>query len=299
MQWLNYHHLLYFWMVARYGSVTEAASELRLAQPTVSGQIRALEESLGGKLFRRAGRNLVLTELGQTVYGYAERIFDLGGELMEVVAGRSEGVAPRFHVGVADVFPKLLAYRLLAPALSLDEPLSIVCREDKPDRLIAELALHHFDVVLSDSPIPPTVSVRAFNHPLGESVVAFFAVPTLARSLRRRFPQSLDGAPILLPTDNTSLRRSIEQWLHQNGLAPRVIGEFEDSALVKVFAQAGEGVVAAPAVLEKEMVGQYGLEVVGQADSIRERFYAITTERRLQHPAVVAMSEMARTELFH
>jgi LysR family transcriptional activator of nhaA len=298
MQWLNYHHLLYFWTAARLSSVTLAASELRLAQPTLSGQIRSLEEMLGGRLFRRVGRNLVLTEFGTMVYGHAERIFSAGGELMAAVSGRSHGMSLRFNVGIADVFPKMLAQRILAPLLKSQEDVLLVCRENPPDRLLAELALHNLDVVLSDAPVPPTVSVKAFNHVLGECGVTFFAAKKAAGKLTKGFPKSLSGVPLLMPTDNTMLGRSMEQWLTHHELKPRIVGHFEDSALLKTFAAAGAGAFAAPSVIADGIARQYGVRPIGTVEEIRERFYAITTERRLKHPAVTAIFESARRDLF-
>jgi len=298
MQWLNYHHLLYFWTAARVGSITDAAAELRLAQPTLSGQIRSLEDALGGKLFQRVGRNLVLTDFGTMVYGYAERIFSAGGELMDSVSGRSKGMGLRFNVGIADVFPKMLAQRVLAPVMRANDDIRLICRENQSDRLLAELALHNLDVVLSDSPVPPTVSVRAFNHLLGECDVTFFAVKSLATKLAKGFPSSLDGSPMLVPTDNTALGRSIDQWLAEKDLKPRIVGRFEDSALLKTFAAAGDGVFAAPSVIADGLVQQYGVHPIGRVGEIVERFYAITTERRLKHPAVTAIFEHARESIF-
>jgi LysR family transcriptional activator of nhaA len=298
MQWLNYHHLLYFWTAARLGSITDAAHELRLAQPTLSGQIRALEATLGGKLFKRVGRNLALTDFGMMVYGHSERIFSAGGELMDAVSGRTQGMPLRFTVGIADVFPKMLAQRILAPLLGAEQEILLVCRENQSDRLLAELALHNLDVVLSDAPVPPTVSVKAYNHVLGECDVTFFAAKSLAISLVKGFPRSLTGAPLLMPTDNTMLGRSIEQWLVDNDLRPRIVGHFEDSALLKTFAAAGSGVFAAPTAIAEGLAEQYGVRPIGRVEEIRERFYAITTERRLKHPAVTAIFENARRELF-
>jgi LysR family transcriptional activator of nhaA len=298
MQWLNYHHLLYFWTAARLGSVTEAAAELRLAQPTLSGQIRALEDSLGGKLFKRVGRNLALTDFGMMVYGHAERIFSAGGELMNAVSGRTQGLSLRFSVGIADVFPKMLAQRILGPLLDAERDILLVCRENQPDRLLAELALHNLDVVLSDAPVPPTVSVKAYNHVLGECGVTFFATRPLAAKLSKNFPNSLNGAPLLLPTENTTLGRSIEQWLIDRELTPRIVGQFEDSALLKTFAAAGSGLFAAPTVIEDGLVKQYGVSPIGRVEEIRERFYAITTDRRLKHPAVTQIVEHTRRTLF-
>jgi len=298
MEWLNYHHLLYFWVVACHGSVTRAAAELRLAQPTVSTQLRTLEEVLGEKLFARTGRRLVLTDVGRLVFRYADEIFGLGRELLETVKGRPTGQPMRLTVGIADAVPKLIAYRLLRPALTGAEPVRIICREDKPDRLLAQLAAHGLDLVLSDAPIGPTTKVRAFNHLLGECGVTFFATPALARTCRRGFPRSLGGAPMLLPTDNTALRRSLDDWFESEDIRPRVASEFEDSALLMAFGQAGMGLFPAPSAIERQVRSQYGVVVVGRLDAVCERFYAISGERRLKHPAVVAISEAARQRVF-
>ena len=298
MEWLNYHHLLYFWVVACHGSVTRAAAELRLAQSTVSTQLRTLEEVLGEKLFARTGRRLVLTDVGRLVFRYADEIFGLGRELLETVKGRPTGQPMRLTVGIADAVPKLIAYRLLRPALTGAEPVRIICREDKPDRLLAQLAVHGLDLVLSDAPIGPTTKVRAFNHLLGECGVTFFAAPALARTCRRGFPRSLGGAPMLLPTDNTALRRSLDDWFESEDIRPRVASEFEDSALLMAFGQAGMGLFPAPSAIERQVRSQYGVVVVGRLDTVRERFYAISGERRLKHPAVVAISEAARQRVF-
>jgi LysR family transcriptional activator of nhaA len=298
MEWINYHHLHYFWVVAREGSVVQASKQLLLAQPTLSGQIRALENSLGEKLFQKVGRKLVLTDVGRVVYRYAEEIFTLGREMTDALRGRSPGRPIRFLVGVADVVPKLVAYRLLLPALALAEPLRLICREDKPERLLAELAIHELDLVLTDTPISGLARVRAFSHLLGTSAVSVFGVPEMAAHYRKHFPQSLEGAPFLLPTENTALRRALEQWFDASGIRPSVVAEFEDSALMKVFGQSRHGLFAAPTVIEKEVQRQYGVKKIGRLNSVQERFYAISVERRLKHPAVVAISEAARTKLF-
>jgi LysR family transcriptional activator of nhaA len=298
LEWLNYHHLLYFWVVAREGSIARATRQLRLAQPTISGQIRTLEAQLGEKLFQRQGRRLVLTEVGRVAFRYADEIFGLGRELMDTVKGRPTGQPVRFSVGVADVVPKLIAHRLLEPALALPDRVRIVCLEDRTDRLLAELALHALDLVISDAPIGPHVNVRAFNHLLGECGVSFFATPKRAAPLRRRFPHSLDGAPMLVPSEGATLRRSLDQWLEAAGLRPRVVAEFDDSALLKAFAQAGHGVFAGASAIEGEICAQYGVRVVGRVDALRERFYAISVERKLKHPAVLAITEAARSALF-
>jgi LysR family transcriptional activator of nhaA len=298
MEWLNYHHLLYFWTVAHEGSVAKAAEQLRLAQPTVSGQIRALEEALGEKLFTRSGRHLVPTEIGRVVYRYADEIFSLGRELMDTLKDRPTGRPVRLVVGIADAVSKLIAYRLLAPALALPEPVHVVCREDTPERLLADLAVHGLDLVLSDAPVPPAVRVRAFSHLLGDCGVTVFAAPPRVAALRRTFPQSLGGAPFLLPADGTALRRGLDAWFESQGIRVSVVGEFDDSALMKTFGQAGMGAFAAPSAIEREVQRQYGVRVVGRIDAVRERFYAISVERRIKHPAVAAISEQARTRLF-
>lgn len=302
MEWLNYHHLLYFWVVAREGSVTRASEQLYLSQPTISAQIRALEHSLGEKLFVKSGRHLVLTEIGRVVFRYAEEIFTLGRELTDTLKGhtsnRAQGRPVRFLVGIADVVPKLIAYRVLEPALRLVEPIHIVCREDKPERLLAELAVHELDLVLTDSPISPSVKIKAYNHLLGECSITIFAPAKISTNYKRNFPHSLQNAPFLLPTDNTASRRLLDQWFDSQDIRPSIIGEFEDSALLKVFGQTGMGLFSAPSVIEEEVKAQYGVHAIGRIDTVRERFYAISVERKLKHPAVVAISEAARQELF-
>ena len=298
MDWLNYHHLLYFWTVAREGSIAKASERLRLAQPTISGQLRVLEESLGQKLFMKEGRGLALTEFGRMVYRYADEIFSIGKELTEAVKGRPPGRPMRLVVGISQVVPKLVAYRLLEPALGLAEPIRIVCREDKSERLLADLAVHDLDIVLTDAPASPAVKVRAYSHLLGECGVSVFASAELAGQLRGRFPTSLDGAPILLPSTEAAVRRGLEQWLDEQGIRPEVVGEFDDSALMKSFGQAGVGVFTAPSVIEAAVRREYGVRVIGRIDEVRERFYAVSVERRLKHPAVVAISETARQQTF-
>lgn len=298
MEWLNYHHLLYFWTVAREGSVARACEQLHLAQPTVSAQIRALEKSLGAKLFAREGRGLALTDTGRVVYRYADEIFSLGRELRDTLNGRPTGRALRLAVGVADVLPKLVAYRLLEPALRLSEPVRIVCTEGKPEDLLGEMARHKLDLVLSDAPVGPGAKVRAFNHQLGECGVSVLGTSALALAHGGAFPESLDGAPFLLPTENTALRRSLDHWFDARGVRPVVAGEFEDSALLKAFGHAGAGLFVVPEVVEAETCRQYQVEPLGRVEAVRTRFYAISVERRLKHPAVVAISEAARRELF-
>lgn len=298
MDTLNYNHLLYFWTVAREGSVTRAAELLQLAQPTISSQVRKLERSVGQQLFERKGRHLRLTETGQLVFRYADEMFALGGELVDVLGGRPADRPLRFSVGTADVLPKLITYRILQPVMVLPEGVQLVCQDGKLDDLLAEMAVHRLDVVLSDSPVSPSSGVRAFNHPLGECAVSVFAVASLARRYRQRFPHSLDAAPWLLPTRNTVLRRSLDQYFDAQDLRPQIIAEFEDSALMKTFAQAGHGLFASPAAIEEEICAQYHVAVVGRLDTVTERFYAISPEKRVKHPAVVAITQEARHELF-
>jgi LysR family transcriptional activator of nhaA len=298
VQFLNYQHLFYFYAAVREGGVVRAAERLGLAQPTISSQIRALEDALGEKLFMRRGRTLALTDTGHLVYDYAEEIFSTGRALLDAVKDRPTGRPLRFSVGIVDVMSKTIAYRLIAPALSLGQPVHLICREDRPERLLADLSVHGLDVVLADGPVSSSIKVRAFQHVLGESGVTFFAAAPLAASLRRRFPQSLTQAPMLLPTDNTMLRRQLDQWFADQSIRPAIVGEFEDSALLSVFAQSGSGVMAAPTVVEREMRLQFGLRVIGRVNDVRERFYAISVERRINHPAVAAISEAAKAKLF-
>lgn len=298
MEWLNYHHLLYFWTVAREGSITKASKQLLLAQPTITGQIRKLEDGLGEKLFNRSGRNLVLTDVGHVVYRYANEIFSLGHELADVLKGRPTERPVRLVVGVSEGLPKLIAYRLLQPALAMAQPVHLVCHEDRPERLLAELATFGLDLVLSDAPISPSVRVRAFNHLLGSCGVSFFGTPELAAKYRKNFPASLDGAPILLPVEGGTLRRSLDQWFEAQRIRPRVAGEFEDSALLKTFGQAGVGIFAAPTVTEKDVQQQYRVSLLGRTESVTEHFYAISIERKIKHPAVAAIAAAARDKLF-
>lgn len=299
MDWLNYHHLLYFWAVAKEGSIARACDKLHLAQPTISGQLKKLEASLGQKLYQRSGRSLVLTDAGRTVYRYADEIFSIGEELQEALKGRPTDRPLHLTVGVPDSLPKMIAYRLIEPAFRLDEKVHVECREGKLQDLLGELATHSIDVVLSDMQAASLVSVRAFNHFLGASGTTFYAAPGLMKKLSdKSFPGCLDGFPMLLPSGAAMLRRTIDHWIYSNEIRPDVVGDFEDTALMKVFAQAEHGVIPAPSVVEDEVCYQYGLEVVGRVPEIVERFYAITVERRIKHPAVVALSEAARSELF-
>ena len=298
MESFNYHHLRLFWAVAREGNLTRASKKLHLAPQTVSTQIRDFETALGEKLFRRSGRRMLLTDVGHVALRYADEIFSLGQEFREALRGQPTGRPLRLVVGVADVLPKLVAHRLIEPALLLEEPVRIVCREGTPEKLLADLALHGLDVVLSDAPIPPGMNVRAYNHQLGRCGVTFMAQPHLAIRLRKGFPESLEGAPVLLPSEDTVLRRELDEWFDERGVRPVIAGEFGDSALLKVFGQAGAGFFAVPTVIEDEVVRQYEVQPIGATDDVSERFYAISVERRVRHPAVAAICEAARSELF-
>ena len=298
MDWINYHHLLYFWAAAREGSITKACKKLHLTQPTVSGQIQALEKSLRAKLFERSGRSIALTDTGRIVFRYADEIFAIGRELQDALHDRPTGQPVRFAVGVADALPKVLVHRLLAPAREIKEPVRVTCIDGNPESLLAQLALHELDLVISDFPASPRLGMKAFTHALGDCGVTFFARDDLTREYRKGFPGSLTGAPMLLPIGNTTLRRSLEQWFDERGIRPRISGEFADSALLKSFGAAGDGIFAAPTVVEDDVRRMYGVSVVGREESIRERFYAISIEKRLKHPAVVAIAQAAKQRLF-
>lgn len=298
MEWLNYHHLYYFWMVAKEGGITQAARQLRLAQPTITGQVRELETALGERLFARSGRNLVMTEVGRMVYRYAQEIFSLGREMTDVLKGRPAGRPARLVVGVSEVLPKHVAFRLLEPALTLLEPVQLVCYEDRPERLLAELSTFGLDLVLADAPLSPSVRVRAFSHLLGSCGATILGCKSLASKYRRNFPDCLDGSPFLLPLENSTSRRSLEAWFEQQNIRPRVVGEFQDRALLQEFGQAGKGLFAAPTAVEREVRLRYRVSAIGRTEAVRESFYAITVERKLKHPAVLAISNAARDRLF-
>jgi LysR family transcriptional regulator, transcriptional activator of nhaA len=300
MEWLNYHHLLYFWTVAREGGLAPAGKALRLSQSAISGQINRLEDSLGQPLFERRGRKLVMTETGRVVYRYAEQIFGLGREMVDVVRERSTGRPLRLIVGIADVVPKLLVRQLLGPAFKADgEPrLALVCHEDKFDRLLVSLANHVLDVVIADAAVPPDSELKLFNHVLGQSTVSLMAPANLASTLSKNFPASLHGAPLMLPLIGSTLRRNLDTWLEREGIVPDIVAEAEDSALLKAFAADGMGAVFVPTVIAKTVARRYDVVHVAEVSPVHERFWAITAERKLVHPAVIAMRESARTELF-
>ena len=294
----NYKHLQYFWAVAREGGIARASERLHLTPQTISGQLSLLEQRLGVELFTKVGRNLELTEIGRLVLSYADEIFSLGGELEEVIHQLPQGRPQVFKVGVVDVLPKSITHRILEPALLMPEPVRMICREGSLDVLLAELAVHRLDLVLADSPIPPTVSTRGYSHKLGECSVSFFAAAKLRKELSGDFPQCLDGAPLMLPGSGTQLRSGIDQWLDKNRLHPRVVAEFEDSALMKAFGQQGTGIYIAPSAIEAAVERQYESIAIGRVDEVKERFYAISVQRRITHPVVAAVMDKAREMLF-
>ncbi|HRP77037.1 MAG TPA: transcriptional activator NhaR [Rhodocyclaceae bacterium] len=287
---LNYKQLHHFWKVARAGGIARASERSGLAPQTLSGQVATLEANLGVTLFRRQGRRLALTETGQMVLAYAEEIFRVGNELEESLLTRAAGRAIPFRVGVADVVPKTIAWLLLEPSMKLPEPMRIVCREDKLERLLGELAIHKLDVVLADTPLPANMDVRGFSHKLAESSVALFATPSLANSLPGEFPACLDRAPLLLPGADAALRRPMMHWFEEQRVAPRIVGEFDDSALMKSFGQAGTGIFPAPELIADQVCRQYGVRQLGKLSGVIESFYAISVERRITHPATLAIS---------
>ncbi|MEY3206384.1 MAG: hypothetical protein RLZZ21_2715 [Planctomycetota bacterium] len=298
MEWLNYHHLLYFWTVAREHSVSKAAAALHVAQPTVSAQLRSLERSLGQKLFDRQGRHLRLTPEGEKVYRYADEIFSLGRELLHTVKGEPQHAPRRFRVGVSDALPKLTTYRLLEPALAMQPAFRLHVRIDKTERLLGELAVHVLDLVVADAPMMPSLKVRAFSHLLGETSVSIFGAAPLARAARRKFPASLHGAPMLLQTTNTAVRQSLDQWFDVHRIEPTIVGEVEDMAMLQTLGEHGLGLFAAPTVVRREICRRYKVAWVGELDRVREKFYAISVERRLTHPAVRLIADQAKQRLF-
>ena len=298
MEFLNYHHLRYFWAVAKEGGLTKAAAKLHVSQPTISAQIQALEGVLGEKLFRRAGRNLALTDAGQQALSYAEEIFSIGQDLLNAMKQRPTSRPLRLNLGVADALPKLVTSRLIEPVFHLPQPVQVSCWETSVSDMLVELASYRLDLVLADEPASSGVTTNVFNHLLGESGVAFCAAPKLAAKLRRGFPKSLNGAPALLPMSNTGLRRSLEKWFHGVGVRPRLVGEFYDPAFVNVLGLHGLGFMVVPRIVVKEIVNRFGFRVIGGTEECRQQFYAITPERKLTHPAVTAITSDARRRLF-
>jgi len=297
MRHLNYNHLHYFWTVANEGSIARASELLHITPQTISGQLKLLEEVVGEPLFQRVGRGLVLTENGRLIKQYADEIFTIGAELSQVVRSRQPSTSPVLNVGIVNSIPKLIAYRPLEPALSAREPVRVVCLEADLEKLLAELAIHRLDLVISDRPIPVGMSVKAYNHRLGESVISFFSSKRSAARYQRNFPRSLDGEPMLLPVNTNALRRELDDWFDRVDVRPRIVAEFEDSALLKAFGEAGVGIFPAPQAIAAEVERMYNAREIGVAGEVRENYVAISPERRLKHPAVLDIIEVARGQL--
>lgn len=295
---LNFKHLYYFLAVAKAGAINRAAEKLHLTPQTLSGQLTLFEKRLGVMLFRRTGRRLELTEAGHLAFSYADEIFQVGSELEDSLRNRHDERPFLFRVGIADVIPKSIAYRLLAPALALPDPMRMVCREDKFEPLLAELAIHRLDMVLADRPLPPGMDVKGYSHRLGECGLTFFAAPGLAGGLSGKFPLLLDGAPFLIPGEDSAVRAPLLRWLNGQDIFPRLVGEFDDGALMKSFGQAGAGVFPAPTAIAHEVAQQYGVIPLGSTKAVKERFFLITAERKISHPAALAVSESAHQGLF-
>ncbi len=298
MEWLNYHHLRYFWTVAKEGSLRRAAESLRVSQPSISAQIHSLQRAVGENLFRRNGRHLALTETGRMVFGYAEEIFSLGDELLSALKGMPASRGLKLNVGITDSVPKLVARAILRPVFDPAARVHVVCREGMVEDLLAQLATLRLDIVLADEPASTSLKFKTFNHLLGTSGVSFWAAPALARRLRQGFPKSLNGAPALLPTQNSNLRRSLEKWFREIGIHPRIVGEFEDTAMRTVVAADGLGFVPVPAILGRQALTRYQLQLVGTTEKCTDQFYAITGERRLTHPGVVLITAKAPMSTF-
>ena len=295
---LNYRQLHYFWVVAKTGSIVRACEQLNLTPQTISGQISLLESTLGIDLFQRVGRQLELTEAGRQALPYAEQMFQLGNELENVLRSHSGEQQLLFRIGVADVVPKSIVYRLIAPTMVIDQPIRISCREDKLERLLADLAIQRLDMVISDSPMPPHLDIKGLSQKLGECGISFFATREVAQQLGTAFPHCLHGAPLLIPGQDTVVRGRLMRWFAEQKIQPRIIGEFDDSALMKAFGKSGSGIFVAPSVIADEVQSQYGVQAIGQTDAVTESFYAITVERKVRHPGIVAIAEGARKQLF-
>lgn len=298
MDWLNYHHLLYFWIVAKEGSIVKACDKLHLSQPTISNQLKTLEQAIGQDLFQRSGRQLILTEMGQMVFRYVDDIFTIGQDLQQFLQGQTPASRrQRLTIGITDSLPKMVSFRILEPLLALQESVRFVCTEDgNLEGLLARLSLYELDLVLADAPVTPGTKIKAYNHLLGECGLSFFATPALAKHCKP-FPQCLKDAPLLLPSDNTALRPELTKWLNSLGLTPHIVGEFDDTALLKVFGQMGHGIFALPTVIEADIVTSLGVECIGRAESVRNRFYAISIQRKLAQPVITHLVEMARNSL--
>lgn len=295
---LNYKHLRYFWMVAKSGSIARASEQLHLTPQSISGQLSEFEETLGVELFRRVGRGLELTDMGQRLLVYAEQIFSLGDELLDLVRDRAPQAGVPFRVGIADSVPKMVAYRLVEPSLKLPDPVRLICREGRLAMLLGDLAVHRLDMVIADRPMPGNLNVRGYDHLLGESGVSVFAHASLLPALGGDFPANLDNVPFLMPGEDVALHPRLRRWFEGERLRPRIVGEFDDSALLYAFGQAAAGLFVAPTAIEEFVTRHYEVGVVGRIESVREQVYAITTERQLSHPVIVAIYQQAQRHIF-
>ncbi|MEY4684708.1 MAG: hypothetical protein RLZ25_1167 [Pseudomonadota bacterium] len=294
MQRINYHHLYYFWTVVNEGGIARASEKLHLTQPTISSQITQFEQAIGHALFDRAGRNLLLTDTGRDVFDYAEEIFSIGRELTQYLSGRAMGKGYRLNVGIADVLPKLVVMELLKPALHLDIPVKLHCHEDKPERLVNELALHAIDLVLTTGPLAIKPASGIFSYFLAESPMVVFGTDALADAYREGFPQSLNGAPFLMPAIHPGLRQDFDRWCEEKDIWPEIRAEISDSALLKTFGAEGIGFFLAPRIVQDVITSQYGVAPLGVIEGIRERFYLLSAQRKVNHPALVAILEHAK-----
>lgn len=298
MATVNFKHLRYFWAVAKFGSIARASAQLHVTPQSISSQLAELEEAFGLALLRRAGRGLEVTELGHRISAYAEEIFGLEDELLAVVRDQGSRVSLPFRIGVADSVPKSLAYRIVEPALRLDGPVRLLCKEGRLVSLLADLSVHRLDMVIADRPMPPELKVRAYNHLLGSSDVTVFGTNALLRTLKGTLPAIVDNAPFLMPGAEVAIRPALERWFEAQGVRPRVVGEFDDSALLKAFGQGGAGLFVAPSAIADYVCRQYDVRAIGRIEAVHEQLYAITTERRMQHPAAMAISRAASREVF-
>ena len=295
---LNFKHLRYFWTVAKSGSIARASAQLHITPQSISGQLSELENTLGAKLFQRAGRGLEITDVGRRILSYAEEIFTLGDELLDVARDQNTTATLPFRIGVADSVPKSVTYRVVEPVLRIKEPVRLICREGRLLALLGDLAVHRLDMVIADKPMPTNINVRAYNHLLGTSDLTVFGSTTLAQSLQGKFPALLHNAPFLMPGESTAIRPTLEQWFESQQVRPRIVGEFDDGALLKAFGQGGAGLFVAPTAIADYVCRQYGVRTMGRIDSVTEELYAITTERRIRHPATTAVCQAAALEVF-
>ena len=290
---LNYNHLYYFYSVANEGSFTKASSVLHLTPQTISGQITSFESQIGVTLFDRKGKKLILSEIGQLIYSYADEIFQLGDELKNVIKTQEPAHWLTFTVGVTGVIPKVLAFQLLNPVLNMADSVRLICKEGHQDSLLAELAINKLDLVLTDQPLPMGSHIKAYNHRLTESGFTFFATKKLATICKKNFPHSLSGQPFLMQGKNTAVRQRLSAWLEKYNVIPNIIAEFDDSALLKSFGQEGYGVFTAPTLIEDTIMSQYHVKIVGRTEEFKEHYYVISPERRLKHPAILEIVNAA------